>query len=468
MLTIVVMTRDRIDLLKKALGSVFECQSRVPPVIVSDNSIREHSEMEELRRQYGFSYVRQSGKLSVTEHHNVCLTLVATRWLWLLHDDDELYPNAVARVEACLEDCGDVGIFVGGVEYITPDDEVTERWLPGARGILKGDAALGQLALDWGVRAPSQVFGVAESLKIGGFVDAVGYPADVAFACTLAYSYGVRFHHELIGRFRRGSHQTSQVNGNKQIKKWLLFHARQVELIRSLGCGIQVADRIADYLVWSVFLQFAGVFMDTKPFFVCQLARQCIGFSPQGGEWNNRARKRFPFLFWGPAWIAWPLYRVVRKSGHLWERLLIRKEKWQNFQNAGVLHNKLAFRGPTYLKEQPRRRINEDFVADMRHDALIIRTLNGTIQYWNKGAQRLYGWVPQEVLGERSHRLLKTIFPKPLRSIENDLVDKGHWEGQLVHKHRDGSEVIVASRWEILRNPKDQSEVVAEINRQCA
>ena len=435
LLTIVVMTRDRIDLLKKALGSVFECQSRFPPVIVTDNSIHEHSEMEELRRQYGFSYVRQSGKLSSTEHHNVCLTLVTTRWVWLLHDDDELYPNAVAGVEACLENCEDGGIFVGGVEDITHEGEVTRHWLPRTRGILKGDAALGQLGLDWGVRAPSQVFGVRESLKIGGFVDAVGYPSDVAFACTLAYSYGVMFHHELIGRSRMGSHQTSFVKNNKQMKEWLLFHGRQVELIRSLNCGPQVAERIADYLVWKVFLQFAPILYETKPLLVYQLARQCIEFSPQRGEWNNRARKHFPFLFWRLGPIAWPLYRVIRKSRYLGERLL---------------------------------RINKDFVADVRHDALMVRAPDGTIRFWNKGAQQLYGWVPQEALGVRSHRLLKTIFPKPLQSIEKDLVEKGHWEGQLVHKCRDGSEVIVASRWELQRNPKDLSGVVIEINRQCA
>jgi PAS domain-containing protein len=458
-LTIVVMTRDRIDLLKKALASVFERQSRVPQVIVTDNSIREHAEMEILQRQYGFSYVRQSGRLSPTEHHNVCLTLVTTRWVWLLHDDDELYPNAVARVEACLEDCEDVGIFVGGVEDITHEGEVIRHWLPRARGILKGDAALGQLGLDWGVRAPSQVFSVRESLKIGGFVDAVGYPADVAFACTLAYSYGVRFHQEVIGRSRTGNHQTSFVKDNNQIKNWFLFHGRQVELIRSLNCATQVAERIADYLVWSVFLQYARIFMETKPLLMCQLARHCVEFSPRRGEWNNRTRKHFPFLFWGLGPIAWPLYRVVRKSRYLWERL---------FRNTGVLHNILPFRGPTYLKEQPKSRMNEDFGADMRHEALMVRTPDGTIRYWDKGAQQLYGWVPQEALGERSHRLLKTIFPKPLQSIEKDLIEKGHWEGQLVHTRRDGSDVRVASRWELQRNAEDQSRVVIEINRQCA
>ena len=82
-LTIVVMTRDRVDLLKKALRSVFEHPFKRPPVVVSDNSTREYPEMEDLQQQYGFSSIRQSGRLTVTEHHNACLRLAKTRWVWL-------------------------------------------------------------------------------------------------------------------------------------------------------------------------------------------------------------------------------------------------------------------------------------------------------------------------------------------------------------------------------------------------
>ena len=79
-LTVVVMTRDRIDLLEKALSSVFDRQSNPQSVIVSDNSTREYSELNKFQQRYGFSYIRQSGALTATEHHNICLQLPATRW----------------------------------------------------------------------------------------------------------------------------------------------------------------------------------------------------------------------------------------------------------------------------------------------------------------------------------------------------------------------------------------------------
>lgn len=97
---------------------------------------------------------------------------------------------------------------------------------------------------------------------------------------------------------------------------------------------------------------------------------------------------------------------------------------------------------------------------------LMVRNLDGTIRYWSKGAQKLYGWEPHEVLGEVSHQLLKTVFPIPIEVIEEELRVKGHWEGHLIHERRDGSKVSVASQWDLQQNPKspDQSITIVEVN----
>ena len=75
LLTIVILSRDRPEFLEKCLRSVFEDQKVVPNVIVSDNSTRDHIGIKKLRSNYPFTYVRQSGQLSMTEHHNACLEL---------------------------------------------------------------------------------------------------------------------------------------------------------------------------------------------------------------------------------------------------------------------------------------------------------------------------------------------------------------------------------------------------------
>ncbi|HJU06172.1 MAG TPA: NAD-dependent epimerase/dehydratase family protein [Nitrospiraceae bacterium] len=96
--------------------------------------------------------------------------------------------------------------------------------------------------------------------------------------------------------------------------------------------------------------------------------------------------------------------------------------------------------------------------------AHMVRDADGTIRYWDEGAKHLYGWTPEEALGQSSHRLLGTIFPRPLRNLEAELYEKGHWEGKLVHKRRDGTEVVVSSRWDLKRDAHDLSPTVVETN----
>jgi PAS domain S-box-containing protein len=83
------------------------------------------------------------------------------------------------------------------------------------------------------------------------------------------------------------------------------------------------------------------------------------------------------------------------------------------------------------------------------NDSVMTRTMEGIINFWNHSAEQLYGWRKEEAIGKVSHNLLKTQFPKPLEEIESELVRNGRWEGKLVHTTRDGSRVVVESRWSL-------------------
>ena len=97
-------------------------------------------------------------------------------------------------------------------------------------------------------------------------------------------------------------------------------------------------------------------------------------------------------------------------------------------------------------------------------EAVIVRDEDGTIRYWSREAELIYGWTPQEVLGARTHRLFETQFPTSLPKIERETRKHLSWEGQLIHRRRDGSLVTVNSRWRIQRNPKNKSLTVVEVN----
>src|SRR5262245_40449807 len=88
-------------------------------------------------------------------------------------------------------------------------------------------------------------------------------------------------------------------------------------------------------------------------------------------------------------------------------------------------------------------------IFELVHDSVMTRSMEGIINFWNRSAERLYGWREDEAVGRVSHDLLKTQFPKPLEEIESELVQNGRWEGKLVHTTREGRLVVVESRWSL-------------------
>jgi PAS domain S-box-containing protein len=90
-------------------------------------------------------------------------------------------------------------------------------------------------------------------------------------------------------------------------------------------------------------------------------------------------------------------------------------------------------------------------LLDLAHDAILVRDLKDRIVFWNRGAEETYGWTREEIAGKECHLLLKTEFPRPLKEIEDELVATGRWEGELVHRTKDGRRLVAASRWALHR-----------------
>ena len=116
------------------------------------------------------------------------------------------------------------------------------------------------------------------------------------------------------------------------------------------------------------------------------------------------------------------------------------------------------------LELQTRRLREQSQLLDLANDAIFIRSLDGTISYWNEGAERLYGWSRQEALAKPLGTLLQTEFPLAFEEIKEALFRDGSWEGELTHTRRDGTPITVASRWTLWRNPEGTPQGWLQIN----
>src|SRR5690242_15705287 len=83
-------------------------------------------------------------------------------------------------------------------------------------------------------------------------------------------------------------------------------------------------------------------------------------------------------------------------------------------------------------------------LLNLAQDAIIVRDDADRIVFWNAGAEALYGWGRDEVLGRVSHDLLQTRFPNTLAEALELLQRDGRWEGFLRQATRDGREIVTA------------------------
>jgi two-component system, LuxR family, sensor kinase FixL len=116
-----------------------------------------------------------------------------------------------------------------------------------------------------------------------------------------------------------------------------------------------------------------------------------------------------------------------------------------------------------------RKRVEETLreraaLLDLTHDTVFVRDLSDVITYWNRGAEEQYGWKREEATGQVTHQLTQTIFPAPLEEINAELLGTGRWEGELIHTKRDGTKVVVASRWSLQHDAQGNPLAILETN----
>src|SRR6185437_5730069 len=83
-------------------------------------------------------------------------------------------------------------------------------------------------------------------------------------------------------------------------------------------------------------------------------------------------------------------------------------------------------------------------LLDQAHEAVFAHELDGRITYWNHGAELLYGYRHEEAIGRSSLELLGT--PEEVHArMREALLSAGRWAGELLHRTRDGRQIVVES-----------------------
>ncbi len=77
---------------------------------------------------------------------------------------------------------------------------------------------------------------------------------------------------------------------------------------------------------------------------------------------------------------------------------------------------------------------------------IMVLKFEGTITHWSIGCENMYGWSYQEAVGRNVSDLLAT---RPLQQqdlIGDQIRSQGFWQGEVVHRHKNGHDIHVAAR----------------------
>ena len=117
-----------------------------------------------------------------------------------------------------------------------------------------------------------------------------------------------------------------------------------------------------------------------------------------------------------------------------------------------------------------RRKLDEERIRqqasllDKTQDAILVCDLNYRILYWNKGAELLYGWQTDDVLGKEISDVLCGGDDTQLLAAQKTLSKRNEFKIEAAQMTRNNKTVIVESRWNLVRNEQNQPDYFLIIN----
>jgi len=104
-----------------------------------------------------------------------------------------------------------------------------------------------------------------------------------------------------------------------------------------------------------------------------------------------------------------------------------------------------------------------DLLAKAR-DAIYVRDLAGVISYWNRSAERLYGILAADAIGQKAQFVLGEENGSNAGRAEQETLQRGEWTGELRHLTQKGQELAVESRWTLVRDEFGAPKTILVVN----
>lgn len=153
-------------------------------------------------------------------------------------------------------------------------------------------------------------------------------------------------------------------------------------------------------------------------------------------------------------------YRFLCRNGgyaHVLDRgFIIRNSEGRAIRMVGSMIDLSALKQAESEQLAANARIRQQAsLLDKAKDAIIVRGIDDRVHFWNKGAERLYGWTPEEALGRPIANLVVDD-PDSFATATQTVIAHGEWSGETANRRRDGSIAIIEAKWTLVRDERGQ------------
>lgn len=123
----------------------------------------------------------------------------------------------------------------------------------------------------------------------------------------------------------------------------------------------------------------------------------------------------------------------------------------------------IYFRDITHHVLKERRLQEQAELLERAQDAILVLDLDLRIEFWNRSAQRIYGWERHEILGEELTSALR-IDPEIIEQVVATLKSEGEWSGELEQVRKDGEPLFVEGRWSVVQDEDERPQRILAVN----
>jgi PAS domain S-box-containing protein len=131
-----------------------------------------------------------------------------------------------------------------------------------------------------------------------------------------------------------------------------------------------------------------------------------------------------------------------------------------------VLYYEGTLEDITERKQAEERIAHQAQLLSEVNDAMVATDMNSRVSFWNRAAERLYGWKAEEVLG----RPISEVIPTRLGHItreqwRRDVLEKGFWRGEARRFSRDGREMVIDLALSLIKDAAGETMGILGVNR---